>query len=104
MHIPEEVLCWNLGGKSDTVRAQGRYVTNTGYNQLCTKNNMFLTWGERDFGVNLIWTQNADLKKTHFRKQDGSDGEVLTGETIAFGLGGNQLPSTTGTRTIGIDL
>jgi len=103
MNIPEEVLCWKLGGKPGTVRAQRKYETNTGYNQLCKTNNEFLTWGERDFGVNLIWTQNQGLKKTHFRKQDGSDGEILTGETIAFGLGGNPSFLYYGHQTFGIN-
>jgi hypothetical protein len=104
MNIPEEILSWNLGGKAGTIRAQRNYETNTGYNQLCVTNNEFLTWGERDFGVNLIWTSNANLKKTHFRKADGSDGEVLTGETVAFGLGGNPSFLYYGHQTFGINL
>ena len=104
MNTPIEVLQWVLSGKPGTVHAQRTYQTNTGYNQLCIPNNSFLTYGTRKLGINLVWTQDQVVRKTHFRKQDGSDGEILTGETVAFGIGGSPSFLYYRTRNVGINL
>lgn len=104
MNTPIEVLQWVLSGKPGTVQAQPIYQTNTGYNQLCTANNSFLTYGSRKLGINLVWTQDEKVRKTHFRKSDGSDGEILTGETIAFGIGGDPSFLFYRERRVGINL
>ncbi len=92
--ILSKVLVWQFGGQSGNLRSQNQYSpTNggNGYNLLCTTNNQFLTYidGSQPPGsIDLDFTTNANLHKAHFRLLDGAEREIVTGEKVAFGMGG----------------
>jgi hypothetical protein len=101
---PAEVVVWTLDGKPGPISAQNNYTTNEGYNLLCGTNSEYLTWGKRSVGVNLVWTSDPNVRKIHFRKQNGMEGAIETGELVAFGLGGDPSFLYYNERPAGINL
>jgi hypothetical protein len=102
--IPSEVLTWQLSGKTGNVRAQNTYSTNTGYSLFCTTNKRYLTYGKEPLGINLVYSTTDADKKIHFRLPDGKERDVLTGEAVAFGIGGGDAFLFYDNRTLGINL
>jgi hypothetical protein len=86
--IPPAVLVWQFGGRSGNLTAQNSYTLNSGYNMLCRTNSEYLTYGTQPTGINLDYTADASVRKTHFRLPDGQERPVLTGEPVALGIGG----------------
>jgi hypothetical protein len=70
--IPNSVLQWQFAGKSGNIRSQNQYSNNTGYNMFCRANNQYLTWGKVPLGLNMIYTSDPAVKKTHFKPRHGS--------------------------------
>jgi hypothetical protein len=104
VEIPESVRQWKIGGGAGNVRSQNNYTDNSGYNLFCQSNKKFLTWKKVPLGINLDFTTNAALKKTHFRLPDGKEREILSGESIAFGIGGGDAFLRYAHRDIGVNL
>ncbi|MBA4158075.1 MAG: hypothetical protein H0X65_11440 [Gemmatimonadetes bacterium] len=102
--IPQSVMLWTLGGKQGNVRAQNAYTSNSGYSLLCSANKQHLTWVKQRVGVNLGYTSNAQERKVHFLLPDGKQRDILTGEPVAFGIGGGEAYLKYAERTIGINL
>jgi hypothetical protein len=70
----------------------------------CRANNQYLTWGKVPLGLNMIYTSDPAVKKTHFRLPDNQEREILTGELFALGIGGGEAFLRYAERTIGINL
>src|SRR5262245_26145363 len=104
IEIPESVKQWKIGTGSANVRSQNRYTTNSGYNLFCQKNGKFLTYKEVPLGINLGFTADASIKKTHFRLPDGREREILSGELVALGIGGGDAFLRYAHRDVGINL
>jgi hypothetical protein len=104
IEIPESVKQWKIGTGSANVRSQNSYTNNSGYNLFCQKNGKFLTWKQVPLGINLDFTDDASLKKTHFRLPDGSERDILSGELVAFGIGGGEAFLRYAHRNVGINL
>jgi hypothetical protein len=102
--IPNEVLSWKLGAKAGNVRSQNTYETNTGYSLYCASNNQYLTWGKQDLGINLVYQSSEIDKKIHFVLPDDQEREILTGEPVAFGIGGGESWLRYAERSVGINL
>ena len=102
--IPQPVLTWKLSGRDGNVRTQSDYTINTGYNLQCRANGQFLTYVKQTLGVNLGYVTDAKERKVHFRLPDGSDREIVTGERIAFGIGGKPSFLKYKHRDVGINL
>ncbi|HEY9629800.1 MAG TPA: hypothetical protein V6C84_21045 [Coleofasciculaceae cyanobacterium] len=102
--IPEQVLVWKISGKPGNVKTQNRYSAHSGYNLLCQTNQKYLTYVKASAGVNLGYITNAGDKKVHFRLPDNSEGEILTGQPFALGIGGNPSFLKYARRTVGINL
>lgn len=106
-NIPEKVRVWRFGGKTGNLKSQNRYSTSNGgngYNMLCQTNGKFLTYQERDAGINLGYTTNAEEHKIHLRLPDGKERDILTGEKVALGIGGGDAFLRYAERTLGINL
>jgi len=102
--IPQEVAIWKFDGKSGNVRTQNSYTTNTGYSMFCSANKEFLSYGKEPSGINIAWIKNPNEKKIHFRTPDKKERDILTGETIAFGIGGGDAFLYYHSRKYGINL
>ena len=61
--------------------------TTEGYNLFCTTIGKFLTYVDVNFGFNAGFKSQGD-NKTHFRLPDGQEREILSGESVALGIGG----------------
>jgi hypothetical protein len=66
-------------------------------------NGMNLTWGNQTFGINLVYKSQGD-NKTHFRLPDGQEREILSGESVALGIGGSPAFLYYAERDTGINL
>lgn len=104
MTVPPEVVVWKFGGKSGNVASQNSYSTNSGYNMFCTMNNKYLTYGSETIGINIVWASSGTDKKVHFHLPGNAQRPILTGEAIAFGLGGGDQWLYYHHRTMGINL
>ena len=105
--ILSKVRVWQFGGKAGNLRSQNRYSTDhggNGYNMLCQTINKYLTYQRHDIGINLSFTTDASLRKTHFRLPDGAERDILTGEKVAVGIGGGDAFLQYARRTWGINL
>ena len=87
---PDEVLVWQFGAKEGNLRSQSRLASaSDGYNLLLRTNNKYLTYDSGNVaGVNVGYTSDPENKRIHFRLPDNSEREILTGEPVAFGIGG----------------
>lgn len=104
INVPENVKIWKLGGKAGNISSQNSYSNNTGYNLFCQSNSKYLTWKKVPIGINLDYISDASVKKTHFRLPDGQEREILSGELVAFGIGGGEAFLSYAHRTLGINL
>ena len=104
LEIPEKVKIWKFGGKSGNIVSQNNYSDNTGYNLFCQSNNKYLTWKKVPLGINLDFISDAAVKKIHFRLPDGKQRAILSGESVAFGIGGGEAFLKYAHRTLGINL
>src|SRR5678816_699397 len=102
--IPPEVAIWQLGGKPTAVKSQNSYATNSGFTLYCSANKKYFTWGKEAVGINLVWAPTGADKKIHFRVPDGQERQILTGEPVAFGVGGGDAFLRYAHRTAGINL
>jgi hypothetical protein len=102
--IPNEVLSWKFGGKSGNVCSQNSYETNTGYSLQCVSNNEYLSWGKQNLGINLVFMSQETDKKIHFVLPDNQERAILTGEAVAFGIGGGDSFLAYAERSVGINL
>ena len=102
--IPHEVVSWKLGGKTGNVKSQYNYTTNTGYSLLNVQHGQYLTWGKQKFGVNLVFANSDSDKKVHFASADKEERDILTGENVAFGIGGGEAYLCYADRKVGINL
>jgi len=105
--IPEKVVVWQFAGKPGNLKSQNSYSTNNGgngYSMLNRTINQYLTYKEVPLGINLQFTTDSNLHKTHFRLPDGREREILTGEKVALGVGGGKAFLRYAHRTSGINL
>ena len=86
--VPESVRVWKIGVDQDTVRSWNNYKANQGYNLLCVTNGKFLTYQDVAMGINLAFKDSGD-NKTHFRLPDNQEREILSGEAVSLGIGGD---------------
>lgn len=104
IEIPKEVVIWKFDGKTGNVKAQNKYTTNSGYNLFCSANKEFLTYGKEPMGINIVWAKNGADKKIHFMLPDKKDRDILTGEPVAFGIGGGDAFLYYASRPTGVNL
>jgi hypothetical protein len=104
--IPNEVLSWQFGGKTGNLMSQKSLLSaSNGYNLLQRDNNRFLTYDKGNLlGIDLGYTADPENKRIHFRLPDGTEREILTGEPVAFGLGGAPSFLQYATQPVGINL
>ena len=103
-NIPEIVKIWKLGGGDGNVSSINKYTDNHGSNLFCTKNNKYLSWKKMPMGINLDFISDAAVKKVHFKFPDGKERPILSGEPIAFGIGGGEAYLRYAKRDVGINL
>jgi hypothetical protein len=104
IEIPESVKIWKFGGKNGNLRSQNNYTDNSGYNLFCRINNKYLSWKKVPLGINLDFIADANVKKIHFRLPDGKERDILSGEPVAFGIGGGEAFLQYARRSAGINL
>jgi len=105
--IPDKVVVWAFDGRPGNLKSQNNYSTDhngNGYNMHCQTNNQFLSYEKQSVGINLGYTNSAGEHKIHLRLPDGKDREILSGESVAFGIGGGDAFLKYAHRTIGINL
>src|SRR4051812_29237139 len=105
--IPGKVLVWAFGGKTGNLKSQNKYSTDhngNGYNMHCQANNQYLTYEKQNVGLNIGYTKSAGEHKIHIRLPDGKERDILTGESMALGIGGGDAFLKYAHRTIGINL
>ena len=101
--VPETVRVWKIGVDQANVRSWNHYTNNQGYNLFCTMNGKFLTYVNVNFGFNAGFKAQGD-NKTHFRLPDGQEREILSGESVALGIGGKPSFVKYAHRTVGPNL
>jgi hypothetical protein len=102
-----QVVIWKFDGKPGNLRAQNHYSPDSGgdgYSMFCQSNGEYLTYKEVPLGINVQFTSDAGLHKTHFKLPDGAEREILTGESVALGIGGGDAFLCYAHRTSGINL
>jgi hypothetical protein len=104
IEVPEGVRVWKIGHDSANVRSWNNYRDNQGYNLFCQTNGKYLTWGKMPLGINLCFVDDARLQKTHFRLPDGIERDILSGESVALGIGGGEAFLRYASRDVGINL
>jgi hypothetical protein len=102
--IPEIVKLWKIGGGSGKVSAINHYTDNHGHNLFCTKNSKYLSWKKMPLGINLDFISDAAVKKVHFKLPDGKERPILSGEPVAFGIGGGEAFLQYADRDVGVNL
>ena len=101
--VPDSVKVWKIGVDPANVRSWNNYTNNQGYHLFCTTNGNFLTYEKVPVGVNLGFKSSGD-NKTHFRLPDSQEREILSGESIALGIGGKPSFLRYKSRSVGINL
>jgi hypothetical protein len=104
IEIPESVKVWKIGDGAANIKSWNNYTNNQGYNLFCRSNGKYLTWQKVPLGINLGFTDDVALRKTHFRLPDGSERDILSGESVAFGIGGGEAFLQYAHRDVGINL
>jgi hypothetical protein len=102
--VPESVKVWRIGKDSGNVMSWNNYTHNGGYSLFCTMNDRYLTWGKVPLGINLVFVSDASVQKTHFRLPDGQERPILSGESVALGIGGGDAFLKYSSRDAGINL
>jgi hypothetical protein len=103
IHVPEAVRVWKIGVDTANVLSWNNYTNNQGYHLFCITNGMYLTWEKVPLGVNLGYKAVGD-NKTHFRLPDEQEREILSGESVAFGIGGKPAFLYYKERSAGVNL
>jgi hypothetical protein len=101
--VPEAVRVWRIGVDQANVLSWNNYTDNQGYHLFCITNGMYLTWEKQPLGINLGYKAAGD-NKTHFRLPDGQEREILSGESVALGIGGKPAFLCYGERDVGVNL
>ena len=101
--VPEAVRVWKFGVDQANVLSWNNYTNNQGYHLFCTTNGKFFTYVDVNFGINVGFKDKGD-NKTHFRLPDGQEREILSGESVALGIGGSPSFIKSAKRDVGIDL
>ena len=108
IEIPESVLQWKIGSLVDTnapIRSWNNYTDNDSYNLFCKKIGKYLTYIEKvPLGISLSYTNDRRYCKTHFRLPDGKEREILSGESVAVGIGLGKAFLRYANRPVGINL
>jgi hypothetical protein len=104
IEVPEKVKIWKIGSGTANVVSTTKYVDNKGYNLFCQANGKYLTWKKVPIGINLDFINDASVRKTHFQVPDGTNRPILSGESIALGIGGGDAFLEYDKRTLGINL
>lgn len=104
IEVPEGVKVWKIGRDSANIMSWNNYTDNQGYNLFCQSNGRYLTWKKVPIGINLDYTDDSNVNKTHFRLPDGTEREILSGESVAFGIGGGEAFLHYAHRDVGINL
>jgi hypothetical protein len=101
--VPETVRVWKIGADQANIRSNNNYKNNQGYNLFCITQGKYLTWVKVPVGVNLDFKDQGD-NKTHFRLPDKQEREILSGESVALGIGGGEAFLYYKERDVGINL
>lgn len=101
--VPEAVRAWKIGVDQANIQSWNNYTNNQGYNLFCITNGLYLTWEKVPVGINLNFHPEGD-NKTHFRLPDGQEREILSGESVALGIGGKPAFLYYKEREFGINL
>lgn len=104
IEIPEKVKVWKIGTGSANILSWNNYTDNGGYNLFCQTNGRYLTWKKVPIGINLDYIDDPSVQKIHFRLPDGTEREILSGESVAFGIGGGEAFLQYAHRDLGINL
>lgn len=104
LEIPESVRIWKIGKDAANIQSWNNYTDNQGYNLFCKTNGEYLTWEKVPIGINLGYTSDPNVNKTHFRLPDGAEREILSGEPVAFGIGLGEAFLKYASRDAGINL
>jgi hypothetical protein len=104
IEVPASVRVWKIGQAAANVRATNNYQNNQGYTLFCQSNSRYLTWKKVPLGINLAFIDDATVRKTHFRLPDGRERDILSGESVAFGIGGGEAFLRYAHRDVGINL
>jgi hypothetical protein len=104
IEIPDSVKIWKIGKDSSNIQSWNSYTDNQGYNLFCKTNGEYLTWKKVPIGINLGYTSDPNSNKTHFRLPAGAEREILSGEPVAFGIGGGEAFLKSASRDAGINL
>ena len=97
-----ELLQWKLMDFSANLRSTKKYIGGKGVDLFCKKNSKYLTFVD-ERGVNVGFTSSGD-NKVFFQLADGTQRDILTGDLVAFGIGGNPSFLTYSSQMIGINL
>jgi hypothetical protein len=87
IEVPDAMRVWKVGVDPANVLSWNNYTNNQGYHLFCITNGEFLTHEKKPVGVNLGFKSSGD-NKTHFRLPDNQEREILSGESVALGIGG----------------
>lgn len=104
LEIPDSVRIWKIGKDAANIQSWNDYTDNQGYSLFCKRNGEYLTWEKVPIGINLGFTSNSNVNKTHFRLPDGTERDNLSGEPVAFGIGGGEAFLKYASRDAGINL
>lgn len=102
----DELLVWQFGWKEGNLTSQSRLASaRDGKNLLLRTNNKYLTYHNGHVtGINVGYTSDAANKRIHFRLSDTSEREILSGEPVAFGIGGDPAFLGYKNQPVGINL
>jgi len=108
IEIPDAVKVWQIGQDAANIRSWNNYQNNRGYSLFCRTNGNFLTWVEVPIGINLNYVGENEVvargRKIHFRLPDGRERDILSGESVAFGIGMGEAFLKYEERPLGINL
>jgi len=88
--IPSVVKTWTIGGGSGNIRSSNSYSDNSGYTMYSSPNKEYLTYKHQDWGINLGFVGDSNRRTGHFRTPDNAERDILSGEPVAFAVGGEE--------------
>ena len=104
LQIPEKVKTWKIGPGPGNIQSWNNYTDNNGAYLFCETNGKYLTYKKVPLGINLDFISDSKVYKTHFRLPDGTERDILSGESVALGIGGGEAFLRYADRTAGINL
>ena len=102
IEVPEGVKVWQIGVDSANVQSWNNFQRNQGYRLFCRTNNKFLINTPQAMGINLGFGEGQN--ELHFRLPDGAERDILSGESVALGIGLGKAFLCYSHRSIGINL